>query len=278
MPSTQVTEMAADGTAAANHSQPVPQTPSPALDVGVLLASLSSQIAIGRMAMMSEIASALALEVKQHLTAIRLNALAGATLLGTQRSTLDGAWGDSREAWQMFKDIYDDVSRASAVIEHVQQHGRKQGANTGAVDLGEICRTTAALLEHEAARRHASIELTLAAALPTIAGDPVEIQQVVMCLALNALDAVASSASDRLVVIGTAACGAEVELSVRDTGPGISPAARRHLFESFFTTKESGLGMGLVIVRSIVERHRGHVSAENAADRGAIFRARLPIA
>lgn len=227
--------------------------------------------------MMSEIASALAHEIKQPVTAIRLNALAGATLLGA-RSGAEGAWSDSREAWQMFKDIYDDASRASRVIEHVQQHVRRQGMQSDIVDIGETCRTTAKLLEHEAMLRGVRIELDLESDLPPIVGDAIEIQQIVMSLALNALDAVSAS-SQRVITLGTATQAQEVELFVRDTGPGLSPSVRQHLFESFFTTKEGNLGMGLIVVRSIAERHRGRVSGENApgGKGGAIFRVHLPV-
>jgi C4-dicarboxylate-specific signal transduction histidine kinase len=233
---------------------------------------------LGNAAMMAEIASALACEIKQPVAAIRLNALAGATLLGSPHAGLEAAWSDSREAWQMFKDIYDDASRASGVVEHVHQHVRRQGAQGGMVDIGETCRTTASLVEHEAVLRGARIELQIDPATPAIVGDGIEFQQIVMSLLLNALDAVATS-SERVITLGTVTHGAEVELFVRDTGAGLSPTARQHLFESFFTTKEGGLGMGLIIVRSIVERHRGRVSGENALDGkpGAIFRVHLPV-
>jgi C4-dicarboxylate-specific signal transduction histidine kinase len=232
---------------------------------------------LGRTAMMTEIASALACEIKQPITAIRLNALAGATLLGSRNDGLDGLWSDSREAWQMFKDIYDDASRASGVIEHVHQHVRRHGGQAGIVDVGETCRTTARLLEYEAAVRGARLELHLEADAPAIVGDAIEIQQIVMSLLLNALDAVSAS-SERVITLGTAAHRSEVELYVRDTGPGLSPTVRQHLFESFFTTKEGNLGMGLIIVRSIAERHGGRVSGEDAPDgSGAIFRVYLPV-
>ena len=233
---------------------------------------------LGRIAMMNEIASALVSEIKQPVTAVRLNALAGATLLGSPHKSLDDVWSDGREAWQMFKDIYDDASRASGVIEHVHQHVRRQAAHGGVIDVGEICRSTAQLLEHEAALRGARIDLDLEAGLPAIVGDAIEIQQIAMSLLLNALDAVSASA-ERVITVGTVAHGGEVELYVRDTGPGLTPTVRQHLFESFFTTKEGALGMGLIIVRSIVERHRGRVSGEDGPDGrgGAIFRVHLPV-
>jgi len=241
---------------------------------------------LGRTTMMSEIASTLAQEIKQPMAAIQLNALAGATLLGSPRTAFDAIWSDSREAWQMFKDIYDDASRVSGVIEHVHKHVRRQGVQPGVVDIADTCRTAAKLLEHEAELRDARIDLDLEPGIPTIVGDAIEIQQIVMSLAQNALEAVAAS-SERVVTIGVAAqrCGTEVELYVRDTGPGLGPLVRQHLFESFFTTKECGLGMGLIIVRSIAERHRGRVSAEDVPNRdrrggggaGAIFRVHLPV-
>ena len=228
--------------------------------------------------MMSEIASTLAQEIKQPMAAIQLNALAGATLLGSPRTAFDAIWSDSREAWQMFKDIYDDASRVSGVIEHVHKHVRRQGVQPGVVDIADTCRTAAKLLEHEAELRDARIDLDLEPGIPTIVGDAIEIQQIVMSLTMNGLDAVSAS-SKRVVTLGVAARGAEVELFVRDTGPGLSPSVRQHLFESFFTTKESGLGMGLMVVRSITERHRGRVSAEDSPDGrgGAIFRVHLPV-
>jgi two-component system, LuxR family, sensor histidine kinase DctS len=232
----------------------------------------------GQTAMMSEIASALAQEIMQPVAAIRLNALAGATLLGSPRTAFDGVWSDSREAWQMFKDIYDDAARASSVIEYVDQHVRRHGTRDALVDIGDVCRTTAKLLEYEATLRGARLALDVEAGMPAIVGDAVEIQQIVTSLSMNGLDAVAAS-SERVVTLGAAVRGAELELFVRDTGPGLSPSVRRQLFESFFTTKESGLGMGLIVVRSIAERHRGRVSAEDAPEgrAGAIFRVHLPM-
>ena len=233
---------------------------------------------LGRTTMMSEIASTLAQEIKQPMAAIQLNALAGATLLGSPRTAFDAIWSDSREAWQMFKDIYDDAARASSVIEYVDQHVRRHGTRDALVDIGDVCRTTAKLLEYEATLRGARLALDVEAGMPAIVGDAVEIQQIVTSLSMNGLDAVAAS-SERVVTLGAAVRGAELELFVRDTGPGLSPSVRRQLFESFFTTKESGLGMGLIVVRSIAERHRGRVSAEDAPEgrAGAIFRVHLPM-
>ena len=96
-------------------------------------------------------------------------------------------------------------------------------------------------------------------------------------LLINALDAAAMSRSERWIAVNTKGLDDQVELVVRDSGPGLSSEARRHLFESFFTTKPHGLGMGLVIVRSIVERHQGRIQVENGENAGAVFRVRLPV-
>ena len=132
---------------------------------------------------------------------------------------------------------------------------------------------------HDAARRGVQLRLSLEPGLPPVIGDAVQLQQVVLNLALNAMDAVQASPRTREVVLGTSAgSGGEVEIFVRDTGPGLSPEVRLRVFEPFFSTKTQGLGMGLAIVRSIVERHRGRVHAENEDAGGAVFRVQLPIA
>jgi signal transduction histidine kinase len=98
----------------------------------------------------------------------------------------------------------------------------------------------------------------------------------VLNLVLNALDAATMSSGVRRVSVETAALDTHAELVVRDTGPGLSAESQERVFESFFTTKAHGTGMGLVIVRSITERHRGNVQVENGEQGGAVFRVRLP--
>jgi C4-dicarboxylate-specific signal transduction histidine kinase len=107
----------------------------------------------------------------------------------------------------------------------------------------------------------------------------VQLQQVVLNLVLNAIEAVQARAGTRDVVLGTSveSSGEEVQIFVRDSGPGLSPEAQLRAFEPFFSTKTQGLGMGLPIVRTIVEQHRGRVQAENEKPGGAVFRVHLPI-
>jgi signal transduction histidine kinase len=121
--------------------------------------------------------------------------------------------------------------------------------------------------------------MSLAPDLPAIEGDPTQIQQVLINLVGNAFDALGETpASRRIVEITTTSNGdGTISVAVRDHGRGIAETARERLFEQFFTTKKEGLGMGLAIVRSIVEAHGGTISAENAQAGGARFRFRLPI-
>ena len=228
---------------------------------------------LGRVAMVGELAAAVSHELRQPLAAIRANAEAGYLLLAKTPPDLD-------EAMRVFADIVDDNRRAADIIDHIRMLLRKdEPARSRSVDLNEICRQAVHLLKRDALLRRTRLELSLESQLTPIVGDPIQLQQVVLNLALNALDSASASAQDPAVTVSTAIRGGEVEISVRDTGPGLAPDVERHLFESFFSTKAKGMGMGLVIVRSIVERHHGRVRAENDASRGggAVFRVLLPI-
>ena len=161
--------------------------------------------------------------------AIRTNAEAGALLLADVP--------EQSEVRAILNDIVDDDARASEIIDNIRMLLRKEEPATRAVDLNEICSHAAQLLRGDAMLRGARLELTLEPQLPQVAGDPVQLQQVVLNLALNALDAAAGSDGEHEVTVGTAARGNEAELFVRDTGPGLTPELQEHLFESFYTTK-----------------------------------------
>jgi C4-dicarboxylate-specific signal transduction histidine kinase len=119
--------------------------------------------------------------------------------------------------------------------------------------------------------------LSLAQTLPSVIGHRIQLQQAVLNLAINGLEAASKSKTERFVVVQTESSVDQVAISVRDSGPGIPDDVEAHLFESFFSTKAGGLGLGLAIVRSIAERHHGSVCAQNQASGGAVFRVRLPI-
>jgi C4-dicarboxylate-specific signal transduction histidine kinase len=224
---------------------------------------------MARMAFVGELAATISHELRQPLAAIRVNAEAGAHLLA-------GTPDDVSEAREVFRSIVADDVRAVELIEGVRKLLRKEESTTATVDLNEICRDAVRLLQHDAALRGARLELSLADEPPLVIGDPVQLQQVVLNLALNGLEAACASESDRSVVIRTESGADHAEVLVRDSGAGIPTHVQPHLFESFFSTKTEGLGLGLVIVRSIVERHNGRIKVENVATGGAIFRVQLP--
>jgi signal transduction histidine kinase len=226
---------------------------------------------IGRVATVGELSAAISHELRQPLTSIRANAEAGGMLLERTPSDVSGAR-------QVFRDIVSDDRRAVEVLDHIRALLRKDDSATASVDLNEVCERSKELLMYDAARRGVQLRLSLEPGLPPVIGDAVQLQQVVLNVALNAMDAVQASPRTREVVVGTSTGSGAVEIFVRDTGPGLSPDARLRVFEPFFSTKTEGLGMGLAIVRTIVERHRGRVHAENGDAGGAVFRVQLPIA
>jgi signal transduction histidine kinase len=224
---------------------------------------------LGRVAIVGELGSTISHELRQPLTAIRVNAELGIKLLGNSSPDID-------EARQAMEDVVADSARASATIEQIRLMLRKQVTAAAPLDLNAVSEHATSLLRNDAATRGVRLDLALAPGLPGVRGNAVELQQAILNLALNAFDAVASASGPRNVVIGTAAAKGSVELYVQDSGPGLSAEVRARLFDPFFTTKEHGLGMGLAIARTLVEQHGGSVVAENTAGGGAIFRLILP--
>lgn len=228
---------------------------------------------MGRVALVGELAATIAHEIRQPLAAMRTNAEAGAILLRRTASDLVPAHRQLCE--ELFRDIIADNERASEIITRVRALLRQEETPLLPVDLNEVCRGAGRLLEHEAVNRRAVMTLSFCNRPALVLGDAAQFQQVVLNLALNALDA-ASSSPHPHVVISTSVVADEVEMAVQDNGPGLPLDVQRHLFQSFFTTKPTGLGLGLVIVQSIVERHQGRVYAENDERGGARFRVVMP--
>jgi signal transduction histidine kinase len=228
---------------------------------------------MGRVALVGELAATMSHDLRQPLAAIRMNAEAGARIV----ARVTGPLGDEEREMceEIFGDIVADNVLASDIITRVRALVRREELPPQLVDLNEICCTAARVVQYEIVARQAEITFALDPRRPTVTGDPVQLQQVVLNLLVNALDASAASTTPR-ATIRTAVRGEEVEVAVRDNGPGLTPDVQQHLFESFFTTKPQGLGLGLPIVQSIVERHHGRVRAENADEGGAIFRVTLP--
>ena len=224
---------------------------------------------LGRVAMIGELAATVSHELRQPLAAIRANAESGALLLGRNPA-------DVQEAVQIFRDIVDEDIRAAEIIDRTRMLLRNEMPKSAEVDINEVCRQAVQMLARNAIHRQTDLTLSLDARASSVVGDPVQLQQVVLNLVLNSIEAMSTSLDPRSVTVCTREYDEEVEISVHDTGPGLPPDVQRHLFESFYSTKEQGLGMGLVIVRSIVERHHGRVSATNGERGGAVFRVGLP--
>jgi len=228
---------------------------------------------MGRVALVGELAATMSHDLRQPLAAIRMNAEAGRSFVA--RDTGQFSDEEREVCAEIFSEIVADDALASDIITRVRALVRREETPQQPVNLNEICRTSARLVQHDALTRHAEITLTLDPRLPAVTGDPIQLQQVVLNLVVNALDAAAESAHPR-VAISTVARGEEVEVAVCDNGSGLTADVQHHLFESFFTTKPQGLGLGLPIVQSIIDRHHGRVWAENADQGGAIFRVTLP--
>jgi C4-dicarboxylate-specific signal transduction histidine kinase len=224
---------------------------------------------LSRLTMVGELAAAVSHELRQPLAAIRASGAIGARLLRRAPVDID-------ELGTIFRDIDRDDAHAAAILDHIRELVRKKTPITAPIDLNEVCRHAVRLLQRDAMLRRVELELVLEPCLPETIGDPVELQQVLINLMLNALDAAATSPTSRCVMVSTTWHHSQIEVTVRDSGPGVSPEVRQHLFESLFSPKRHGLGMGLSIVHSIVQRHRGRVCVENLAAGGAVFRVFLP--
>jgi len=226
---------------------------------------------LGRVAVMGEMAASIAHELNQPLSGIISNASAGQRFI--DRGNVD--LGELRD---LLGDIVADGRRAGDVIRGVRSMVRKGAPARQRVNLNDLIMNVVRMVSPDAVLHSCEMETSLEPNLPAIEADPIQLQQVLINLMINAFDAMRNiPLSRRKVVIATEWNGDDtIFTSVRDYGVGISEEARERLFEHFFTTKAEGLGMGLGIVCSIVESHAGTVAVENVADGGARFHFTLP--
>jgi signal transduction histidine kinase len=225
-----------------------------------------------RLALAGELTGAIAHEINQPLGAILSNADAGDLMLdsGTDRR---------EDLRAVLADIRRDDLRATEVIQRLRDLLGKQKSERKEFDLNEVVSDLESIMRAEARRRGVVLEIRSAPEALAIMGDRIQIQQVLINLALNAMDAVADESADRRTVGVSVAKGETgAVLAVRDRGRGIAPENRTKIFESFFSTKRNGMGLGLSITRSIVEAHGGRVRAESGADEGTVFQVELPLA
>jgi two-component system sensor kinase FixL len=227
---------------------------------------------LSRVALMGEMSASIAHELNQPLAGILSNAAAG-------QRFIDRGDVNLREIREMLGDIIADGRRASDVVRGIRGMVKKKQVERRSVDLNEIVMDALRMASPDAVLRSCQLETSLDANVPAIDGDPIQLQQVLLNLVINAFDAMRDTPpSKRKVVIATKSNGdGTVRTSVRDHGAGISEDMRDRLFDPFFSTKSEGLGMGLAIVRSIIEAHGGTITAENVNDGGARFEFVLPM-
>jgi PAS domain S-box-containing protein len=225
-----------------------------------------------RLTMVGELTASIAHELGQPLGAILSNTETAEILLKSAQPHLQGLQ-------EILADIRKDILRASNVIQRMSGLLRKRELELESIDLNKVTSDVLRLADFEAHRRGVNIEKEFADALPVVCGDVIHLQQVLLNLILNGLEALSeSSGSNRWLKVRTAYDGeGNVEVAVQDSGPGILPDRLPRLFDSFFTTKTHGMGLGLSIVRSIVEAHGGEIRAQNNPGGGACFLFTLPV-
>jgi PAS domain S-box-containing protein len=223
---------------------------------------------INRVNMMGELAAALAHEIKQPIAAAAANA--GACL-----GFLNREHPDVLEAREAASGTIGCARRAAEIIDHVRSLFKKSFPQREAVDVNELIREVSLLLKNDIRRNSVTVRLELAENLPEIAGDRVQLEQVLMNLMLNAIEAMHDAKGD-LTIISESTDYGHLSISVSDTGVGIPADKIDQIFDTFFTTKPQGTGMGLAISRSIVESHGGRLWATSNSERGSTFQFTLP--
>lgn len=226
-----------------------------------------------RVSTLGELASSLAHELNQPLTAILSNAQAAQRFMATQPINL-------AEVREILQDLVEDNRRASEVLRRIRALVKKGELEAAPLSLARVIGDVLLVVHSDAIVRGIRVLLSLDPGLPPVQGDSVQVQQVVLNLLLNAFHATESGpAQDRVIVVGATLDGAGmVRVSVCDRGPGLAADKLDQLFKPFFTSKREGLGLGLSISRTIVEMHGGRIWAENNSEKGATFHFTLPVA
>ena len=227
---------------------------------------------INRVMLLEEMAASIAHEVNQPIAAVITNANAGMRWLEAGQPDLD-------EVRQALGRIVRDGTRAGEVVGRIRALVKKVPPARDRANINAAIREVIALTQTEVQRNAIRLEAKLADDLPLVPADRIQLQQVIMNLIINAVEAMSSSGNgprDLTIASGEHDANA-VFVEVRDTGLGIDPAYIDRLFQSFYTTKPNGIGMGLAISRSIVEAHGGQLSAVSNQPRGAVFRFTLPV-
>ena len=223
-----------------------------------------------RLTALGELTASIAHEINQPLTAVSTNA-------NCCLHWLEAAHLDLDEAREAAASVVQDSNRANEVIRRIRAMVRSAPPERGPVDLNTVVREGLALVEAELRRNGIEAALALAPSLPTITGDAVQLQQVVLNVVLNAMDAMTAAPARTLVLRTACDGGRAIVLTASDTGMGFGGRDPNRMFDAFVTTKSEGMGLGLSICRTIVEAHGGRMSAREAAPRGAVIEIVLPV-
>jgi signal transduction histidine kinase len=219
-----------------------------------------------------ELTTSIAHELNQPLGSILTNT-------ETAELMLKGSSPDLDEVREILADIRRDDQRASEVIRRLRSVLKKTPFEIRDIDLNNTVREAIGFVAAVADRRGVALKFASVPGELRVKGDPVQLQQVILNLIINAMDAISEAdAQAREVSVSTARSNPHAEIRIGDTGPGIAAADLKSVFDPFFTTKQNGMGMGLAIVRTIVEAHHGQISAENQTSGGALFTIRIPMA
>ena len=227
---------------------------------------------VSRVMTMGELTASIAHEVNQPLAAIASSGDSCTAWLANEPPNLDKARAAARRMVQA-------ATQASEIVQHIRSLFKNRTSIAEAVDVNEVIEETTSFVRPEAERKNISMRTELDAELPSVTGDQVQLQQVVLNLIMNGIEAMTSLDIEpkRLVVRSALPNPGELLVSVADTGPGIDAEHAGRLFAPFFTTKPGGIGMGLRISRSIIEAHGGRLWADKNEPRGAVFHFILPI-
>ena len=225
-----------------------------------------------RVSTMGELTASIAHELNQPLAGILLNAQTASRLLNATPVATD-------ELREILSDIVADDTRAAEVIRRLRDFARNSDAERVVLDLHALIREVIRLVTSDAIIRNVTLLVECGPEPIWVSGDRIQLQQVVLNLLLNAMEAVAESgAADRTILVRTAKSAETVCVAVCDAGPGIRDGANELIFEPFYTTKPAGMGMGLSIVRSILRAHDGAIAATNNPGGGSTFAFTLPLA
>lgn len=224
-----------------------------------------------RLALLGEFTASIAHEINQPLGAILSNADAAEMLLDASPPPLD-------EVRQILTDIRNDDLRASDVIQRLRSLLRRRELELRPVHLKKVIADVLGLVRAESQRRQIDVQTRITDRLPIVSGDKVHLQQILLNLLINGMEAMSDTSGTRRLTVSTTLSGSGfVEVAVADTGQGIPPDQLPRVFDRFFSTKSDGIGLGLAITQSLVEAHGGRIWAENPPGEGATFRFTLPV-